>query len=279
MVSGTEVVAAADGYVSAVYTPDNPPHFWGGNMVEISHSSGYKTWYAHLQSYNVSLNQQISAGEPIGLSGCTGNCFGAHLHFGVRHNGQPTDPFGWRGDGSDPLESITGESATCLWGDGQCKEIVVDAGSDHFGWGVLAEEWSSCCYGYGSSFVSTPNRQATMDRHAYWKGDDVVSLGWYLVYAFVPSITPDVPVPLDLTQCAYYVIQDARGLHSAHVNQYYDFGRWVNLGLYYFRGTTADWVRLEDATQEPAGVSHVAFDAVKFVPVNLYYLPVAYAEN
>ena len=31
-------------------------------------------------------------GQAIGLVGCTGRCFGDHLHFEVYVNNRPTDP-------------------------------------------------------------------------------------------------------------------------------------------------------------------------------------------
>jgi murein DD-endopeptidase MepM/ murein hydrolase activator NlpD len=37
----------------------------------------------------------VSQGDVIGYVGCTGSCFGDHLHFEVRVNGQPTDPLGY----------------------------------------------------------------------------------------------------------------------------------------------------------------------------------------
>lgn len=43
-------------------------------------SSSYIT-YEHLERSFVSAGQVVYAGQPIGKSGCTGNCHGAHLHF------------------------------------------------------------------------------------------------------------------------------------------------------------------------------------------------------
>ena len=37
----------------------------------------------------------LSQGQVIGSVGCTGHCFGDHLHFEVRVNGSPVDPMGY----------------------------------------------------------------------------------------------------------------------------------------------------------------------------------------
>ena len=39
--------------------------------------------------------QSVSQGEVIGYVGCTGSCFGDHLHFEVRVNGAAVDPLGY----------------------------------------------------------------------------------------------------------------------------------------------------------------------------------------
>ncbi|MFF9217230.1 M23 family metallopeptidase [Streptomyces viridosporus] len=60
---------------------------WGGaygNQVVIKMHDGTYTQYGHLSSIEVSVGQQVAAGQRIGLSGATGNVTGAHLHFEAR---------------------------------------------------------------------------------------------------------------------------------------------------------------------------------------------------
>ena len=72
---------------------------WGGrygHVIEITHSGGVETWYAHLSVIGVSVGEDVRTGEAIGATGCSGNCFGTHLHFEVRlGHDTPVDPVVW----------------------------------------------------------------------------------------------------------------------------------------------------------------------------------------
>jgi murein DD-endopeptidase MepM/ murein hydrolase activator NlpD len=66
-----------------------------GNLVAIDHGGGLSTAYGHQSSIAVGCGQSVSQGQVIGYVGCTGHCFGPHLHFEVRVNGNPVDPLGY----------------------------------------------------------------------------------------------------------------------------------------------------------------------------------------
>ncbi|MGW4729276.1 murein hydrolase activator EnvC family protein [Streptomyces shenzhenensis] len=55
-----------------------------GNNIVIRHDNGYYTQYAHLSVLQVSTGQYVRPGDPIALSGNSGNSSGPHLHFEVR---------------------------------------------------------------------------------------------------------------------------------------------------------------------------------------------------
>jgi murein DD-endopeptidase MepM/ murein hydrolase activator NlpD len=88
--SGTPIRAAAAGRV--VYAGWMSGY---GNLVAIDHGGGVSTAYAHQSSMAVGNGQLVSQGQTIGYVGCTGHCFGPHLHFEVRINGAPVDPLGY----------------------------------------------------------------------------------------------------------------------------------------------------------------------------------------
>jgi murein DD-endopeptidase MepM/ murein hydrolase activator NlpD len=88
--SGTPIHAVADGTVSIA-----GPEGGYGNYTCIDHGGGLSSCYAHQESIAVSVGEQVSQGQVIGISDCTGLCFGPHLHFEVRVNGQVVDPMGY----------------------------------------------------------------------------------------------------------------------------------------------------------------------------------------
>jgi murein DD-endopeptidase MepM/ murein hydrolase activator NlpD len=87
---GTPIHAAASGRVIYGGWMDGY-----GNLVFVDHGGGISTGYAHQSSIAVSNGETVSQGQVIGYVGCTGHCFGPHLHFEVRVNGSPVDPLGY----------------------------------------------------------------------------------------------------------------------------------------------------------------------------------------
>lgn len=86
--TGDTVRAAWSGKVR--YSKFNESGF--GNLVIIRHYNGLETFYAHLSKHLVVPDQEVIAGEPIGLGGNTGHSYGSHLHFEVRFFDIPMDP-------------------------------------------------------------------------------------------------------------------------------------------------------------------------------------------
>ena len=63
-----------------------------GNYVVIRHPNGLETIYAHMSKHLVSENEEVRAGDPIGLGGNTGGSTGSHLHFETRLCGVALNP-------------------------------------------------------------------------------------------------------------------------------------------------------------------------------------------
>ena len=63
-----------------------------GYYVVVRHNNGLETLYGHLSSIKVSANDDVSAGDLIGLGGNTGRSTGAHLHFEFRYLGNAINP-------------------------------------------------------------------------------------------------------------------------------------------------------------------------------------------
>ena len=84
--------------------------------IRINHGGGYETNYYHLSEIDVSVNQAVTNGQKIGVSGDVGAPGSPHLHFSVTLSGIPVDPYGWQGSGSDPYAAATN---VYLWGSSQ----------------------------------------------------------------------------------------------------------------------------------------------------------------
>lgn len=63
-----------------------------GKYIVIRHNNGLETIYGHLSAQLVEENQNVRAGDVIGLGGNTGRSTGSHLHFETRLCGVALDP-------------------------------------------------------------------------------------------------------------------------------------------------------------------------------------------
>jgi len=86
---GTPVKATASGTVTRAGT-------WGnyGRMVEIRHTRGIQTRYAHLSSIaaGIRVGTRVDQGQVIGRVGSTGLATGPHLHYEFLQNGAHRNP-------------------------------------------------------------------------------------------------------------------------------------------------------------------------------------------
>ncbi|MFB7596204.1 peptidoglycan DD-metalloendopeptidase family protein [Streptomyces sp. NPDC056160] len=99
--TGIDFHAAAGTEVHAVGVGTVVQTGWGGaygNQIVIRMADGMYTQYGHLSSIGVSVGQQVTPGQQIGLSGATGNATGPHLHFEARtapDYGSDVDPIAY----------------------------------------------------------------------------------------------------------------------------------------------------------------------------------------
>jgi murein DD-endopeptidase MepM/ murein hydrolase activator NlpD len=85
---GSPVLAPADGVVTFA-------DFLGGygRAVMLDHGHGISTRYGHLASFAVAAGQVIHRGDTIGYVGLSGRTTGPHLHYEVRINDTPVNPY------------------------------------------------------------------------------------------------------------------------------------------------------------------------------------------
>jgi hypothetical protein len=87
---GNPIVATADGIVLSTENDKI-----GGKCLIVSHGDGITTHYLHLSKFLVRSGQRVKRGDVIGLVGKTGKALGPHLHYEVRVNNRPVNPYGY----------------------------------------------------------------------------------------------------------------------------------------------------------------------------------------
>lgn len=262
MVTGTQVLAAADGIVE--FTGDTGDGY--GNKVVIDHQSGYRTMYGHFRNtnpFNVTPGQRVRSGDVIGWSGDTGTSSGPHLHFsvyrGAFHSNNVTDPFGWRGTQPDPLRNFPnvgqGHTASCLWRSHDedpisCADTIVeDAGQGS----TISGAWNVSVMGNGYHMYY---RYTTTDNNIYatWTSTSTMR-GPHQVYAYIPSQNAT-------TRNATYWIWTIDGWRDFHIDQLGYSDEWVLMGTYMLPANYAHVWMYANTGESPA--RWIAADAIKF---------------
>ncbi len=85
---GSAVIAPADGTITFA-------DFLGGygRAIMVDHGHGITTRYGHLSAFAVAAGQYIHRGDTIGYVGLSGRSTGPHLHYEVRINDAPVNPY------------------------------------------------------------------------------------------------------------------------------------------------------------------------------------------
>lgn len=296
------VLAAADGTVTTARWHNWNDRFAGyGLHLRLSHSGGYETIYGHLSALAVLTNATVSRGQIIGTSGNTGNVVGApqsghHLHFEVRLNGTPTDPFGgtganwlWRDGSCDTQGRWVGQpepryGATFIVDDDNPAKVGDPDDDPYFtkgrgGLGGTACPPSDCPYwwytttvGYNGDMLFTYVNGDTAD---YWASWQPPRPGLYAVQVWIPSQNATTWAARYSLVSSYFYMP----VRDMIVDQWGVSNRWISLGVYHFGAwPSAPWLglRINDATGErPNTYRLLGVDAIRFRTPWQVYIPVA----
>lgn len=277
MTTGTPILAAARGVVRVRI--DSTTGY--GRRLIVDHENGYYTLYAHLNSFNVVVNQRVASGDLIGWSGSSGTTQ-PHFHFGVYRGFTSTDseqfatdPFGWRGTYADPLSTQPApgyrHTASCLWRSFapdpiSCADTIIeDAGEGS----TIYGSWQISNRGNGYHAYYRIN-SADSSSQAIWINNRIRP-GIYRIYAFVPEQPTGVSTPR--TRQAQYSIHTTTGWRSYALDQEITpQNTWV-----YFDSLNLNpqniQIALSSLTGESAGTRLILADAVKLRSY-LHHLPI-----
>ena len=297
------VLAAADGTViRAGWFNWNNRGADLGLRLYIMHANGYETRYGHLSAIAVLTNTQVHRGQIIGTSGNTGNSTARHLHFELRLNDTPIDPFGSGGEPWLWIEGAWGGTwANHLWGsqsiprygaalvvDDDNPQQVGDPNDDpNFTKGCTGgyDPPNNCVYwtratgvGINEDMLWTYGNDSLADYFAWWRPSQP---GLYDVQVHVPRLNAT------MWWARYWLVSTYNYMPSIYtvVDQAGINDRWISLGIHQF-GTwpSAPWyaIWVSDATLEnPSRDTHcgtgwcqLGVDAVRFRPVWPVYVPV-----
>lgn len=68
-----------------------------GNYILIAHPGDMQSLYGHLSIIAVLPDEQVMAGQAIGITGLSGRVTGEHLHFSIKYRGRELSPLAFLG--------------------------------------------------------------------------------------------------------------------------------------------------------------------------------------
>ena len=86
--NGTPILATADGVVTFIGNKG-----FLGKTIIVDHGHGMVTRYGHCSKFLKKRGEKVKRWEPIALVGNTGRSTGPHVHYEVRLNGIPVNPY------------------------------------------------------------------------------------------------------------------------------------------------------------------------------------------
>jgi len=107
---GTPIYATGDGKVKLAKKSYLKTGY--GNQVEIDHGYGFKTKYAHMQTFVVKRGENIKRGQLIGYVGSSGGSTAPHVHYEIIKNGKKINPIQYIINVSDEEYRILHELAS-----------------------------------------------------------------------------------------------------------------------------------------------------------------------
>lgn len=87
---GTPIVATGSGVVTFVGSKAGY-----GNAVVIDHGYGITSLYGHNYRNLAEIGDRVSRGDKIAMLGCSGRCTGPHVHYEIRVNNVPVNPYNY----------------------------------------------------------------------------------------------------------------------------------------------------------------------------------------
>lgn len=267
----SSVVAAAAGTIlrakggCSAYTANKSCNGGLGNYMDVKHSDGRCSRYAHLASFKVSQGASVARGQRIALSGNSGWSTGPHLDFRVTRCDSTSIPFKFvEYTGSYDDSVIFGKRLTSKNTAPTTRPTRTDDEPDKYGPSQYYQRRSGAdrTYGWDNDSWTTYSIQSsrTADvNYAVWRFGDVVS-GKHAVEVFVPK-------RYGYASTSYRVKIGSSWVLTKAITQGSYSDQWVRLGTVSVPGGRPDVaVRVGDRSSSPYK-TQIVWDAVRLRPV------------